>query len=75
MKLRNATTELGLQMRKPFKIGDLVMDGSADKRRVGIVLSTYDFQGQTHCVVQFEDGNEEIFFDLELVPAAEADSP
>jgi len=62
-------------MRERFKIGDLVMDGSADKRRVGIVLDTYDFQGQTRCVVQFEDGHEKVFFDFELVPAAEADSP
>ncbi|HYR85625.1 MAG TPA: hypothetical protein VE422_16165 [Terriglobia bacterium] len=60
-------------MRGQFKVGDLVMDAT-DKRRVGIVLSTYAFQGQTRCVVRFEDGSERVFFDFELVPAGEADS-
>jgi len=55
-----------------FAVGDLVSPKVATPKRVGTVVRLYDLEGETRCVVRFEDGSESVFFASELVPANQA---
>jgi len=50
-----------------FKVGDLVSPQGTMSKRVGMVVEVYQFEGQTRCVVRFEDGSESVFFAFELI--------
>ncbi len=50
-----------------FKVGDLVSPQGTMPKRVGMVVEVYQFEGQTRCVVRFEDGSESVFFAFELI--------
>jgi len=56
-----------MQRVPQFTVGDLVSQKAAIPKRVGIVVEVYQFEGQTRCVVRFEDGSEYVFFAFELV--------
>ena len=56
-----------MQPLPQFSVGDFVSQKDTMSKRVGMVVEVYDFEGQTRCVVRFDDGSESVFFAFELV--------
>ncbi len=53
-----------------FSVGDSVREKfpiTTSKREQGIVIKRYAFEGQYRCVVKFESGREDVFFEEELI--------
>ena len=53
--------------RSHLKIGDLVSEKAATAKRIGMVVTVYDGDGEARIVVQFNDGSEAVFFASEVV--------
>jgi hypothetical protein len=50
-----------------FKIGDLVYEKRpVGAYRLGSIVHVYAHESRRRCVVQFEDGREEVFFESQL---------
>jgi hypothetical protein len=55
------------EKRPLFKVGDPVLERSSSARERGVVMETYEFEGDYRYVIHFENGQEAVFFESELI--------
>jgi hypothetical protein len=50
-----------------FKVGEIVLERSSTARERGVVMEAYQFEGEYRYVVHFENGQEVVLFESELI--------